>query len=411
MKIGFKLTLFFVIFLIAVMSVSTIVFFFQGSEAIEKRMQSQLRSVSVLKSNQLERFVLDKTETIERIASNDIILEIKNNNFYHENIKNFLIDELSNENHFIEFFILDLDGNVYISTDEIQEGKIKSDEDYFINGLDETFVKSFYYSVTFQKPSMVISTPIEGDGGNNLGVLVGRIKLEEVSEIMSERSGLGETGETYLVNKFNFLVTKSRFIEDIEFKKVIYTDAVRECLKGKNGHKHYDDYRGIPVGGIYTWIDEREICLIAKINQEEAFEPIKRLRYELLLIFLGILFLVVILGLLLSRTITRPIVKLRDDVIKVGKGNLKIKIFQTSQDEVGDLARTFSKMTNDLRKSRRKLEEYSKNLEKKVKERTKELEQKNNELNQFNKLAVGRELKMVELKKKIRELEEKLKKK
>ncbi len=49
-------------------------------------------------------------------------------------------------------------------------------------------------------------------------------------------------------------------------------------------------------------------------------------------------------------------------------------------------------------------------LEKKVSEKTKELQSKIKELEIFNKLAVGRELKMVELKKKIKELEEKIKK-
>ncbi len=40
-----------------------------------------------------------------------------------------------------------------------------------------------------------------------------------------------------------------------------------------------------------------------------------------------------------------------------------------------------------------------------VKERTRELENRNEELKQFNKMAIGRELKMIELKKRIKELE------
>ena len=47
-------------------------------------------------------------------------------------------------------------------------------------------------------------------------------------------------------------------------------------------------------------------------------------------------------------------------------------------------------------------------LEKKVSEKTKELQSKVYELEKFNKLTVGRELRMVELKKKIRRLERQL---
>jgi PAS domain S-box-containing protein len=47
-------------------------------------------------------------------------------------------------------------------------------------------------------------------------------------------------------------------------------------------------------------------------------------------------------------------------------------------------------------------------LEERVRERTKELEQRNHELEQMNKAFVGREMKMVELKERIRELEQQL---
>jgi len=51
------------------------------------------------------------------------------------------------------------------------------------------------------------------------------------------------------------------------------------------------------------------------------------------------------------------------------------------------------------------LHKYRDHLEELVKERTAQLNQKNEELERFNKLFVGRELRMIELKKKIAELE------
>jgi hypothetical protein len=59
-----------------------------------------------------------------------------------------------------------------------------------------------------------------------------------------------------------------------------------------------------------------------------------------------------------------------------------------------------------LKKSRGAIEEYNKNLKKEVENRTKELEDKVSELERFNRLAVSRELAMVDLKKKIKKLEE-----
>jgi methyl-accepting chemotaxis protein len=54
------------------------------------------------------------------------------------------------------------------------------------------------------------------------------------------------------------------------------------------------------------------------------------------------------------------------------------------------------------------LSEINKNLEFEVAKRTKDLERKVNELEKINKITINRELKMIELKKKIKDLEDKL---
>ena len=59
-------------------------------------------------------------------------------------------------------------------------------------------------------------------------------------------------------------------------------------------------------------------------------------------------------------------------------------------------------MTESLRSARTELED-------KVKQRTKKLQESNEALEKFNRVAVGREIKMIELKKKIKELEIQLK--
>ncbi len=59
----------------------------------------------------------------------------------------------------------------------------------------------------------------------------------------------------------------------------------------------------------------------------------------------------------------------------------------------------------------KELKELASNLEGQVKERTKELEANIKDLEKFNKIAVGREIKMVELKEEIKKLKEELEKK
>lgn len=64
-----------------------------------------------------------------------------------------------------------------------------------------------------------------------------------------------------------------------------------------------------------------------------------------------------------------------------------------------------------VRARTRQLEELAESLRKESDKKTKELQEKVKELERFNKLAIGRELKMIELKKEIKKLKEELEKK
>lgn len=76
--------------------------------------------------------------------------------------------------------------------------------------------------------------------------------------------------------------------------------------------------------------------------------------------------LAVILGFLISRSISQPINALQKGAEVIGKGNLNYQIPVESNDEVGELAKAFNQMTSKLKES------YG-GLEQKVREKTKEL--------------------------------------
>lgn len=148
---------------------------------------------------------------------------------------------------------------------------------------------------------------------------------------------------------------------------------------------------------------------IAKEAYDNAIEA-QRTANNSMVIALIVLF-VALMGISLhtTRHITKPLDKLRKGTEIIGKGDLKHVIDIESGDEIGELASAFNQMTRDLKESRKEIEKYSKVLEKEVAERTKELEAKIDDLERFSKVGVGRELKMIELKKRIRELEKKTK--
>ncbi len=139
--------------------------------------------------------------------------------------------------------------------------------------------------------------------------------------------------------------------------------------------------------------------------------------------------LAIVLGYFISRSISKPILGIRDAAAKIAQGDIDVTIKPRSNDEIGELAVTFNKMIKDLERSRSALEEakvvleikvrartkelkdLSESLEQQVKERTKEIQGRMNELERFQKLVIGRELKMIELKKELKKLKKEFKKK
>jgi len=94
-----------------------------------------------------------------------------------------------------------------------------------------------------------------------------------------------------------------------------------------------------------------------------------------------------------------PLRKLTQACEKVREGDLKVKVNVRSKTEIGELADTFNRTVEDLRRSKEALKKEKMALEVKVQERTKEL----------RKLTEGLEEKVKEktkeLQKRVKELE------
>ena len=91
---------------------------------------------------------------------------------------------------------------------------------------------------------------------------------------------------------------------------------------------------------------------------------------------------------IVSTQLTKPISSLTAYSYELAKGNFDAaeSIQVTSEDEVGALADAFVKMSENLKNSYEKLEEYNKTLEQKVDERTGELKGVNKKLQGHNKV-------------------------
>jgi len=207
------------------------------------------------------------------------------------------------------------------------------------------------------------------------------MSLEPLFKITADHTGLGQTGEAFLVNQEGYMITPSRFIDEVFLKQKIELRDIEEAsptepsdILSKEEIDIIKDYRGVEVLSMHTHIPEMNWHLFGQIDVDEAFAPVTQLTNTLLLLFAIILLFAIFISGFISRKLTRPIRRLHEGTEEITRGNLNYKVGTTSTDEVGQLSRAFDEMTVNLKKSREELEEYSKNLEKKVEERTRDLE-------------------------------------
>jgi two-component system NtrC family sensor kinase len=124
------------------------------------------------------------------------------------------------------------------------------------------------------------------------------------------------------------------------------------------------------------------------MSLEDVDDEIKGAQNKMV-VFAIIAFLVisVTIGISINRYVTRPVRELVKGTRKVAEGDLDYSMTVKGEDEIAQLASSFSQMTQDLKKADEKLVEWGKTLEHKVRERTEELRKTENQLIQSDKVA------------------------
>ncbi len=314
-------------------------YYLNSNQLFENKIRDNLSSTSQAMANQVEFFIEEQKEKMEIAAT-------------HQELSNQELREITNKSdEFYELFTIDSNGIIIASTNELHIGQNKSTDQYFVNGRNKTYVTNAYISDADNQKLINISTP------HNDGVLVGRIKLEKLSEIVSDYTGLGRTGESYLVNKNYVMITNSRNSkEQTELKQVVNTQNTENCFQDKTDEINHKDtevflgYTGVNVLGNHVLIPEMDWCLLTEIEEEEAFGSLRKQVFETSLnTAIAAMALVLIIGFILSAIISKPIKKLTKDVDSITKGKFDTQLKKSRITEVQSLIDSLNRILASLK--------------------------------------------------------------
>ncbi|WP_391856661.1 methyl-accepting chemotaxis protein [Vibrio cidicii] len=183
------------------------------------------------------------------------------------------------------------------------------------------------YEPSYNAPAGFVSMPVF-KGSEKLGVLIFQFAITELNSIMAERSGLGETGETYLVGSDNLMRSDS-YLDPVNHsieasfrdptKGAVRTNATEQGLRGVSNTEVVIDYNGNPVLSAYAPIALHGLSwvILAEMDVAEAMAKINELKFQIAILVLVCIAIVIPLAFYIANTITKHLGGEPDEMVTI----------------------------------------------------------------------------------------------
>ncbi len=379
---------------------------------LEQSTFETLKVVATLKEYELTQWVLNQQANLLWLARTpDLsrrILQLQQTdpqNPRHNEAKTAimaaLVAAVESQPDFDQAMILNSSGIVLVASDRTLEGTYQAlgnRTTYFDPRRPPVLNLTIYRALDSGSPRVTFAVPLVAVTGVDAVVAV-HLSLASVDQIIRQETGLGNQGEAYLISQREgdgggiFISSRrSNLTQPLDSSPAparpdwATSPGIEAALRGEQGAGLYRNYGNLPVVGRYQWLETYNLALLVEVPQQVAFAQL----YGLLQRFLVIGMLSATGGITLivlrSRHVSKPIVAIATAAESVAQAIQAQDYAQlptaavTTEDEVGQLARRFNQMTEQIWASHQALTDYSRQLEGRVAERTQALEERNQQL-------------------------------
>ncbi|MFC1614376.1 response regulator [Gemmatimonadota bacterium] len=368
-----NLILWFLFIAIAPLLVVVGAIYYQRVHSIKESEFNKLEAIREFKVREVNNWLDSRIGDIQTLSSDFEIRDLENIFEKQERTQKDIDMLLNARNHldrykryhqdFIEVFIISaVTGKIAVSTNKLHEGEERKEDPEFTEPMrrQKSYIKDIYHSSTDQILCMDFSTPIfclDHDGEHIVGILAARIDLEHsLYDLLLNRTGMGETGETLIVNNDGLAINELRWYEHAPLRLKIDAEPAVLASQGKTGVVEAVDYRGEPVLAAYTHIPRTDWGFVAKQDLNELNTPIRAMLGQFLLLLLLSALFVFILAFILARNIARPVIDMTEVARKIHQEDLSARNLIHRADELGYLANVFNDMADSIQ-SRMKIQQ------------------------------------------------------
>lgn len=198
-------------------------------------------------------------------------------------------------------------------------------------------------------PAAFVAIPLESIDGK-IGTLILQMPDGRIGEIVGNRTGLGETGETILLDSNGFFLADSAATpgNDMLKARIVADQPAEDGIVSSR----LADFRGEEAQMAATNLDAfgTRWTIAAVMTSREAFSAVTALRNWTLATALAVLAAALAISIWYSRRLTHPITGLVRDMSRLADGDTTISgVGGTRKDEIGDMARSVLVFRDALR--------------------------------------------------------------
>jgi class 3 adenylate cyclase len=363
-----KLIILVMVVSITSLSITGLLSFNYAEQILIERTNRQLFGESSIRGEALRSLFESRIEQNQILTTNPMIQNLVSelNQTPFENLQNKIqektisfnsqinsYDELvGSSNHVENILITGKYGEVFYS--KIFSGEGKFDHESMVQYDLKTSVIDF--DVVQSREKMVVVSPIFSNYDSNKGEFIGLVMststTDEIDEIILNRSGLGKTGEIVFATK-NFVVSSELHSSEETISDPITNIAPFDnCFNEKTGFQgQYRDYKEEIIYGSSYCAKDLGFAVLAKIDQEETIQPILTLQGSIFETGLVITIIMAGITFLVSKTLSKPLIRLKNAANTIAEGNFGVRTKIGSKDEIGQLSVAFDSMAQKLQNS------------------------------------------------------------
>ena len=284
MKIGVMIFILFVHFMIIGGFGGLHSYYLSSKKVLTEQTYDSLQVIAESKAKSIE-FFLHHYQHMAHIVLSNPNLEV----FLGKDVKDPGYETLANDlgkdmQNLVDLFedilaysVFNSSGEVIYSTSDIST--FLPDKE-ILSGLDKAYFGDVYFKEGSEKLALPIALPVLESDELKGGIIM-EVGLEKLFEITTDVSGLGESGEIYLINKERYMITPSESLgSSTVLKQKIDTENSMKCFEEEVSYeekevKLFENYLGVEVLGTYAPLSKTGWCLLVEVDEKESIGKLK----------------------------------------------------------------------------------------------------------------------------------------